>query len=175
MKKKFIWAKTLITIYRYLVPIAGAIDKIVLSKGLHCGRFNMYDANDAYDSMQKIIDFSERKITMINLKILTESILLKIKREDARILISKYIDGVKFKDLAEKYEISLRTTFRRIDRGLQDFERLLTARGYDDEKIRTIVKDEKWILSVYKEFEKEAEEISIYHFLPKEMKPKGAK
>lgn len=147
METQNLWSKTLLLSYRHLEPLCGAIDKIIKSTGLLSG--NMYE--NAYSTLQNIIDLSERKVTLINLKILIESTLSQIGDKKACILIERFIDGRKIRELKERCNISMRTVYRRIDSALSLFSTKLFVKGYNDKKIELMVKNEHWICDIYKD------------------------
>lgn len=163
MNEEIIWTKTILKVYRYLERISGAIDKIVLRCGLGSGNFNTQTLyyNNVLSISQKIIDLSERKVTLINLKVLTESILKKLKVEDSRILIEKYVDGRKYKDISSRNQISLRTVYRRIGASEETFSRLLVAKGYTSRKLSEMLAKENWILSVYNQFKEKNDDFDL--------------
>ncbi len=154
MKNDFVWSKTLLSVYRYLERIAGAIDKIILKSGINslniCGQ-NFYH-NNTRAITQKIIELSERKVTLINLKILVDETLKSINQEYAEFLIEKYLDGVKSKELMERHNISMRTVFRKLDTALKSFASCLIKKGYNNFYLTTMLKNEEWILNVYRTF-----------------------
>lgn len=163
MKEEIIWTKTILTVYRYLERVSQAIDKIVVKSGLSSG--NVYGQNYLYNNVlsisQKIIDLSERKVTLINLKVLTEGIFKKLKAEDVAILVEKYVDGRKYKDIAERNNISLRTVYRRLDSAEEFFARILLARGFTPEKLSVMLENEKWILSAFNHIKEKSEDFFI--------------
>lgn len=163
MKEEIIWTKTILTVYRYLERVSGAIDKIVVRSGLSSG--NVYGQNYLYNNVlsisQKIIDLSERKVTLINLKVLTEEILKKLKPEDVKILIERYVDGKKYKDIAERNGISLRTVYRRLDASEEIFARFLSVRGYTPSKLSLMLSKEKWILNAFNHIKEKSEDFSV--------------
>ncbi len=163
MNEEIIWTKTVLTVYRYLERISGAIDKIVLRSGLGSG--NVYGQNYLYNNVysisQKIIDLSERKVTLINLKVLTEELLKKLKAEDVKILLERYVEGRKYKEIAQRNGISLRTVYRRLDASEAVFARLLVARGYSSSKLKAMTQNEKWIMSVYNHIKEKSEDFSV--------------
>ena len=151
MKNELVWTKTILTVYRYLERICGAIDKIIMQSAL--GSSNIvgqnYFYNNVYAISQKLIDLSERKVTLINLKVLIEDTLTSLESADAQILIEKYFDGVKFKDLAEKHDFSMRTVFRKVENAEKSFKSKLAFRGYNDVALKKFLEKEKWITNVY--------------------------
>ena len=88
-------------------------------------------------------------MTLINLKVLIEDILSSMQEKDADILICRYIENIKFKDIALEKNIGLRTVFRRVERAEVMFSKKLEARGYSDLKLRNMLKNEKWIMNYY--------------------------
>lgn len=151
MKNEIIWVKTILSVYRYLERICGAIDKIILKSALNS--FNVsgqnYFYNNVFSISQKLLDLSDRKITLINLKILTEETLTEIDELSAKILIEKYFDSVKSKEIASNHNFSMRTLFRKILKAEKTFYSRLQAKGYDVSKIEELLKHETWIYNVY--------------------------
>lgn len=153
-KPNLVWAKTLLSVYRYLERIAGAIDKLVLQCGLNSANIvgQNYVINNVYAVTDKMIALSQRKVTLVNVKVLVEDILAKISKGDAQILIEKFLDGEKTKALAEKNGFSLRTVFRKIDGALSSFSKALVRAGYTDQKLQNMLSGENWIKSVFLRF-----------------------
>lgn len=146
--KENIWSKTLLGVYRHLEAVADAIDKITLKTALNSYHFSMSN-NDILKTSNRLIDLGERKVTLINLKVLIEDILSSMQEKDADILICRYIENIKFKDIALEKNIGLRTVFRRVERAEDMFSKKLEARGYSDLKLRNMLKNEKWIMNYY--------------------------
>lgn len=151
MKNNLIWAKTILSVYRYLERICGAIDKIMLQSAL--GSSNIlgqnYFYNNTYAISQRLIDLSERKVTLINLKLLTDETLKSLKPKTARMLIERYFEGKKVKDMAEQEQTTIRTVFRRISLAEEKFGATLQKNGYNDFHLRKLLEHEQWIKNVY--------------------------
>ncbi len=151
MKNDELWAKTLLSVYRYLERIAGAIDKIILRSGLNSANIvgQNYFYNNVFTISQKLIDLSERKVTLINLKVLIEQTLAEMDEKDALILIDKFVDGVKTKDLVERHKLSTRTVFRKIDSALKNFAWHLCLKGYGAAALEKMLANENWLNNVH--------------------------
>lgn len=151
MKNELCWTKTILTVYRYLERICGAIDKIVMQSAL--GSSNIVGQNYFYNNTltvsQKIIDLSERKVTLINLKILIEDTLAEINSQDAQLLIVKYLDGKDNSQILETLDMSKRSFFRKLPLAEMSFKRKLTSKGYNDIKLKNMLGKEAWINNVY--------------------------
>lgn len=146
--KENIWAKTILGAYRHLEAVADAIDKIILKTALNSYHFSL-DTNDVYQTSNKLIELGERKVTLINLKVLVEEMLSKLDSKDADILICRYIENMKFKDIALEKGIGIRTVFRRLDRAEDMFSKKLLNFGYSSLKLKNMLKNETWILNYY--------------------------
>ncbi len=146
-----IWSKTILQVYRYLPRIVGTYDKLILSKAVNSQFIS--GANVTYFSTEAVTDailnLSQRKITLINLKLITEKALKSMKPSLARFLILKFIDGKKSVELADKFNVCLRTVFRKLNSALDSFSKALKRLGYDDDKLNTMLKKETWIKKVY--------------------------
>lgn len=155
------WTKTLLGVYRYLEKISDAIDKIVLKSAINSSNILGYNyhKNNVLSISQKIIDLSERKVTLINLKVLIECVLQKISDKDAVLLIEKYIDNTKIRVLAEKYNVSIRTIFRKINSAELEFSRKLASAGYNQFRLKEELRNESWIMNYYHQVKNKGEDL----------------
>lgn len=154
------WTKTLLVTYNYLETIAGAIDKITLKTALNSFDYSKINLvkNNVYSISNKLIDLADRKITLINLKILIEDVLKNIPIKDAVFLINRYFDRMKCKDLADKHGICVRSVFRRLTIAERNFDKKLKAKGFNDKKLNDMLKNERWILNFYESIKNNKEE-----------------
>ncbi len=150
MKEKC-WSKTLLGVYSYLDTIADAIDKITLKTALNSFYFSKsdYEKNNVLTISNKLIDLSERKVTLINLKIIIEDTLMAIPKKDALILIARYVNKQKIMDIAEKNLLSKRSIFRKISHAEEMFSNILLRKGYDSFRLKQMLKNERWILNFH--------------------------
>ena len=151
MNNKLVWAKTILSVYRYLERICGAIDKLVMQSALASADIigQKFHYNNVFSISQKLIDYSERKITLINLKILVEECLSEINPKQAGLLIEKYVDEKKVRQIASDNDLSLRSAFRKLALAESSFDAKLRFKGYNEFKLQEFLKDEKWILQTY--------------------------
>ena len=98
-----------------------------------------------------MIELSERKRKMINLKIAVEDSLVSLNLIDKRILGLVFIDGVKSERVAKLLNMSLRTFFRRKTKALNNFMEEMELSGYNAEYFMKEYSQEKWFISVYNE------------------------
>ncbi len=151
-----IWAKTLLSSYRFLERIAGAIDKIIEKKALSSSQVSLSNivTNNTLVLADQIIDLSERKIKLINLKILIQNALGKMDKSQARILIKKYIEKNSVDQILDSMSLSRRTYFRKVSEAESAFEAVCASLGYPYNKLDVYLQSEKWILEIKNSYEK---------------------
>lgn len=145
------WSKTILGVYRYLPRVTYAFDRIVKTRAYNsgcCSSTNL-SFNDVMNVTSTILDLTERKITLINLKLIIERALKNMDTKLAKILIFKFIDGKKSVDIAERLGVCLRTYFRKINTALTSFSKSLARLGYNEQKLFDMLCGEKWIMEVY--------------------------
>ena len=151
------WGRTILSVYNYLETVTEAIDKVVKARAVNGFYYNSATCgyNDIYSISEHILNLTERKVNLINLKILCEDILEKMNLEYARILISNFIDKRRAVDSAEILGISLRSYFRKLKMALASFESELAKLGYNDKYLYKLFKNEEWIMEIKHNFDQE--------------------
>lgn len=150
-----VWAKTTLSSYPYLVKLASSIDRIVERKALYSFHVTStnFSSNNIYDLANKLIELSQRKIVLINLKILVENALKSCSKEDAKLLIAKYIAKKKSNETCELLKIPNRTYFRKVAQAECRFEKALSRLGFPPSRLENYLKDESWIMETKNKFE----------------------
>ena len=145
------------------MKLASSIDRMVEKKALssfHVTSSN-FSTNNVYDLANKLIDLSQRKIVLINLKVLVENALKNCPRDEAKLLIAKYIVRKKSADICKMFNLPLRTYFRKVSEAECRFEKELHRLGYSASKLQEFLKDETWIMDTKEKFEHSKEETQI--------------
>ena len=154
------WAKTLLYTYKYLNRITDGIDKLVdrsaLNSFYYCN--NNQKINEVEAVSNKIIDLIERKKRLVNIKVLVDKCLLSCDELSSQILIEKFIEDDISEDIAKRHNLNIRTYFRKQEGAESSFYACLVKMGYDDERLFKYLADERWILEVYDNFQRLAEE-----------------
>lgn len=166
-------SKTFLSVYRFLNSLAKSIDRVVKLKGINSSSFNDYYKNNTFEQSQEIINLTNRKITLINIKVIVDQTLLGIDEQKARLLILKYIDNFSCKQICELVNLNTRTYFRRVNKALKDFEKVLGNFFENNTKIYDDLMQDKWVsllLNTYSDnkiFEENFEGGLIYKTLVK--------
>ena len=148
------WSKTIMTVYKYLKRMTLAFDRLIDSKATNSfyTSTSNYAFNNVFDITNSMLELIDRKVTLINLKVLADKVLKSMKPEYAKILILKYIENQKGEQIAKTINCTLRTYFRKSGLALENFYKTLCVLGYDSDKLTKMLKGEKWIMSVYYDF-----------------------
>lgn len=147
------WSKTALDAYRYLPRVCYAYDRIIKTRAYNSA---YYGEVSTFNSVEKVVDFilemSERKKNLINLKIAIEKTLKEMEKKNAKILIMRFIDGMKFCDLAEQFKVSMRTLFRRLNIALESFSNLIQKYGFGEKEMKKKFESENWIIGIFNSY-----------------------
>ena len=150
--KNEIWAKTLISIYRFLPAIADAVDNLIKKKTINSLYYNSNFQSSTYEIANNVIELTERKIKLINIKVILEQAITNLKLNDKKLLVLYYIDGVDKFDIMKIFNISQRTFFRRKELAIISLGKQLSALGYNSEKLSKYLKSEHWLINTYNKY-----------------------
>ena len=137
-----IWARTILELYRYIdkaiVLLDSAVEKLSLRADL-----------SATDITNRLLNLTERKISLINLKLIVEKVLASCNTKNLRVLSLKYIQGLKIDEIAEHMNTCRRTVFRLLNGAIDQFVSNMLNLGFCSNYLYKHLKTEKWILSQY--------------------------
>lgn len=145
------WSKTILSVYKFLPRVTYAFDKLVKSRAYNSFATSAYNLgfNDIMNVANSIINLTQRKNNLINIKVISDKALKSIDKTSAKILIFKYFNNKKSAEIAQILNICNRTYFRKLNVALTHFTYALTKLGYNSYKLQQMLKCEKWIMSVY--------------------------
>ena len=123
-----IWCKAFLNIYHIIPNIVNSIDKLILLKGVNSSYFCDGQKESTLSQFENIISLSQKKICLINLKVLTDEVLLDMKKENSKLLILRFINNVECKKAIELSNLPRRTYFRALNKALKEFESLFYAK-----------------------------------------------
>lgn len=139
------WAKTMLSMYKYLDIIGDTIDELVKKEAL--GSFGKYGYGNTIDSYNRIINLNARKVTLINLKVLVEDVTDRLSDKYARLIQLHFFENFKSNNVASAMNISIRTFFRRKNQCISKFANTLKMLGYTDEKLSKMFEKEMWFMN----------------------------
>ena len=143
------WSKTILSVYKYLEALSNSIDNLVLKKSINSSFYNNGRYSSCYECVNKIMQLTDRKINLINIKVLVDDTLSMMSIPQRQLLALCYMDNVKSEEVAEMMHISLRTFFRKKDEALTNFSKRLLMQGFTKEKLESMFCGEGWLNSLY--------------------------
>ncbi len=146
------FGKTLLNVYNSLEDVCNRIDKMVENKAYSGAGFGYHTSHNPCDLFNSIIELSSRKVGLINLKLRIEQAISKVKPKVAKVLILRYVDRITAKQIAQLTSSSMRTVFRRLSEGVEQFCKNIKADGLNEEKVKELYKEEKWLFQISEVF-----------------------
>ena len=132
-------------IYRYLEPMAISIDRQIATKSYNpeCSiGFSMEKTTG------EIIGLTERKIALINLKVLIDKAIAKLNDNNKKIIILKYIDNLSVNEICELLSVSQRTYFRKSNAAIDAFCRMFAIQNSLHGDILSKYQKQKWFVNM---------------------------
>ena len=126
-------AKVLLTLYKNLQGAIRENEKKVLKCAAR--GFYTHGADDTMKLYEKIIEMNSEKIKLLNLKVLIDKALHLMLKEDVRFIVLRFFKGMKFIDIGNDFNVSLRQVFRLYDRATESFKNQLQYLKYTPERI----------------------------------------
>ncbi len=137
--EQIIWAKTILKVYRY-------IDKAIILLDKAVEKLSLRPDLTATDVTNRLLNLTERKVNLINLKLIVEKVLASCSVKHLRVLSLKYIQDLKSDEIAEHFNKSRRTIFRLINDAFNEFVKKMLGFGFCSNFLYKHLKTEKWIL-----------------------------
>lgn len=155
--KQILWSKTILTAYRYFERIVAAIDKLVIKEAMGSISSDslIYSLKSAEWVTNKILDYTEKKVALINAKILVEKALFSMNRDQALILVKKYINAKKTNEVIAEIGCARRSYYRKLDSATRTFACVIKRMGFSEEKLDEMLSDQKWLMKIYNQYELE--------------------
>ena len=137
--EELIWAKTILGVYN-------SIEKYILKLDTTISNLSLMPQLNVDIVTTKIIDLSDRKISLINLKLIIEKLIASCKAKHLRILSLRHIQGLTMEEIALVMNITERTCYRLYADALKNFVVNMQNFGYSSSWFYEYLKMEKWIL-----------------------------
>jgi hypothetical protein len=143
------WSKTILSVYKYLEALSNSIDNLVLKKSINSAFYNNGRYNTCFDCANKIMQLTERKINLINIKVLVDDTLKLMSTSQRQLIAMCYMDNAKSEEIADMMHISIRTFFRKKNDALNSFAKNLLLQGFTKEKLEMMFCGEGWLNNLY--------------------------
>ena len=148
-----IWSKTILRSYRNLARVVKSIDKTFMNICMSSRCSSWYDSviNSTLSITDKLLTLSERKILLINTKVIIDEVLSNMDKDLAKILILRYIKRYTNEKIASIYNVCIRTISRKCTKAIENFTSQLKKRGYTPHRIEVLYGKERWLMDIYRQ------------------------
>lgn len=144
-----VWCKSFLCIYHIIPNIISSIDKLILLRSSNSSYFGDGAKSSTLNQIEKILDLSQKKINLINLKVLTDEALLDMKPESSKLLVVRYINNINCKTAIELSKLSRRTYFRCLNKALAEFEKVLYKKVLNNSSVYKSFLEEKFLEDIF--------------------------
>jgi len=148
-----IWSKSILKAYRNLSRVVKSIDKSFMNICMSSRCSSWYDSviNSTLAVTDRLLTLSERKILLINTKVIIDEVLSNMDKDLAKLLILRYIKRYTNDKIASINKVCVKTIIRRLDRAVENFAINLRKRGYTSHRIEVLYGKERWLMDIYKQ------------------------
>lgn len=149
-KIKF-WIKTLLSSYGTIPEIIKTVDKIIeMQASTTSFMTDVYNKEKTtFCQVEKIIDLSERKSKLLNIHLMTKQILKNLPENESDFIEKRFCYNWTIEDLANEFNISIRTVFRKIDKIIDMVAFSLKKQNWSLSFLESQVKNEDWLKERY--------------------------
>lgn len=148
-KFKF-WIKTLLSSYGIFPEIIKTVDKIIELQASTISFTDVYNSkNSTLGQMERVIDLSERKNSLVNIYLMTKDMFNGITNGNLELLEKRYCLGFSIEEISKEYDISTRTTYRRIEKIINEIFNYCKNKNWSLRLIESQIKNEGWIFDRY--------------------------
>lgn len=157
-QKMKLWIKTLLSIQSSLPEIIKSVDKIIeINASSLSFVTDIYNTEKStFAQVEKVIDLTERKNKLLNLYLISKNLMTSVSEDERLFLKRKFIFNWTAEDLAEEYNVSIRTIFRKTEKLIELILEKLKRKNWSINFINIQVKDESWILEKFYHFAKDS-------------------
>lgn len=127
--------RNLLSIYKYFPTLISSIDRLVEVRSVNSSNYHFSFLDTTTNQANAILSLMDRKVLLINLRVATNTVLEKMRTEQAKLLILRYIDGFSVKYISEKLGINLRTCFRKLNTALSSFSAKMGEFIFNNENV----------------------------------------
>lgn len=148
-----IWSKSILKAYRNLSRVVKSIDKTFMNICISSRCSSWYDSviNSTLAVTDKLLTLSERKILLINTKVIIDEVLSNMDKDLAKLLILRYIKHYNNEKIASMYRVCVKTITRKFDKAIDNFAVQLKKRGYNSHRIKVLYEKERWLMDIYRQ------------------------
>ena len=152
-----IWIKTLLYSYKVFPNLINTVDKIInLQASSMSFTSSIYNnSNSTKSQIERIIDLSERKKSLINIHLMIDKIFKDLSYNNRELAEKKFIDKLTNEEIAQEYDISTRTVYRKLNKIIDEIYTYFLKMNWNLKFIELQVQEEEWLIEKFKQNKKD--------------------
>ncbi len=143
------WCKSFLSIYHIIPTLTASIDKLVYLKSVNSSNFHNYNKIDTLSQVEAIASLTQRKVNLINLKVLTDETLLEMDANKRKMIVIRYIDNVECKKAIELSGYTRRSYFRALRKAMEEFEKIFKIKIIQNRVVYNSLINEKILDDIF--------------------------
>ncbi len=157
-QKMKLWIKTLLSVQSSLPEIIKSVDKIIEINASSLSFItDIYNTEKStYAQVEKVIDLTERKNKLLNLYLISKNFMTSVSEDERLFLKRKFVFNWTAEDLANEYNVSVRTIFRKTEKLIESIFEKLKKKNWSINFINLQVKNESWLLERFYHYAKDS-------------------
>lgn len=129
--------------------LVSSIDKIIYLKSVNSSNYNFESLVGTENQIKNIVNLTQKKINLINLKVLTDETLVDMSEEKSKLIVLRFIDNVECKNAIKVLGLSRRTYFRRLNEALSEFEHIFYTKIIKNNSLYRELKNEEFLEDIF--------------------------
>ncbi len=158
-EQKFkLWIKTILSVQNNLPEIIKSIDKIIEIKASSLSFISdIYNTEKSTQAqVERVIDLTERKNKLLNIYLISKKLVESLDEDDRLYLQRKYIFNWTAEELSQEYQISIRTSFRRTEKLIDQIYEKLKKSNWSLKFITNQANGEVWLIEKFNRYAKDS-------------------
>lgn len=151
MEHSVIWSKTLLSVLKTAPAVNKHLDKLITLRAVKVPGVGVEAQSDycgTYQQVDKILMYIETKKRVLNLLYIVDEIMSKVHVNYRKALYLRYKYNKIPSDIQQLMDCTLRTYFRYLSQGINQFTEIRQKLGYTDEYIETNYPDDHWLFNL---------------------------
>lgn len=120
--------------------LAGELEKQIENLDKRIERVAVNPFGITLKQYEAVLELSDRKSRLVNLKIMYELLLRRLSGDDV-FLIAKYASGVSVAEIAQRLQMRASAAYKRINRAIDRAIAELAGAGFDEERMEIEYRD----------------------------------
>lgn len=145
-KFKF-WIKVLLASYPTIPEIIKSVDKIIeIQASTVSFSSDIFNGGKSIEGqVEKVIDLSERKKSLLNIYIMTKKLLKNLSHNDLDYIEKRFFFKWSTEEIAKHFGISSRTAYRKIERAIDEIFKISQTKNWSLRFIESQTAKEYWL------------------------------